>query len=119
MGVRTVYEGRGEMGLKKEDLIVRYIEICYLQNTIPEHMLNQICLLIQHIAVFAEEVAWCPPIGPHSRCRHSHGFSHVSCQSCAVRQLQIPAYCCGQFKIRQGVEKVVHNVPPVTVDIDE
>ena len=48
MGVRTVYEGRGEMGLKKEDLIVRSFEIFYLQNMIQEHIVNQICLLLQH-----------------------------------------------------------------------
>ena len=119
MGVRTVYEGRGEMGLKKEDLIVRYVEIFYLQNTIREHMVNQICLLSQQVEVLAEEVAWCPPLGPCSLCSHFHGFSHVSCQSCGARQLQIPAYCIGQFKIRQGVEKVVHNVEPVTVDLAE
>ena len=81
--------------------------------------MNQICLLLQHVAVSAEEVAWCPLIGHGARGLLLHGLSQVASQFRHARIINIEADVTGQFAGRHNVEEVVHNVPPIVIDLVE
>jgi len=117
--IRTYVSGAGGEGFKIEHLIVPALEIRWQQNAPLEHKINQLALLPLRVAALAEEVAWCPIIGHGARGMLLHGSSHVASQFRHVRIIQIIADGCGQSAGRHNVEEVVHNVPPIVIDLVE
>ena len=117
--IRTYVSGAGGEGFKIEHLIVPALEIRWHQNAPPEHKINQLALLPLRVAALAEEVAWCPMIGHGARGELLHGSSHVASQFRHARLIQTMADEGGQSAGRHNVEEVVHNVPPIVIDLVE